>query len=528
MSVRQKLSILFYPKGSKKSNDGRIPIYVRITIDGIKDEMPAGCKVLKEDWNKKTKQVLDTDKDFKKANKTLGQIKTDLERHFDLMQAKHGTATPQLVLESYKTPINGKQQQDDKIQNLAFSETLDSIINRYVKYNKKVKKAHRFDAVPSEEKRVLLALEKEKIEKDIENLVKRANTIFDKKEHHKTLVLAINEHLLNFLQLCFSNHRSPNSLEKMIGRKHRYIEFIQYRYKKTDLALQDLEYKFITDLYNYLLTHHKANENTASKYAQCIKEVIDRSVANGWMSTNIFSLFKCQYKEPKHDWLTPEELAILQDHEFKKPILNTIRDIFVFGSYTGFSYQEIYSLGPQHLKKRNDGEIWASIDRQKTDGTESVPLLPIALSLIEQYKDHPIAIRRNRLFPVPTNQALNRGLKEIASNEELREKLSDRIIDIILKGHKSRFFFANEVTYNNGVALKTVSRLLGHKSVKTTEIYVRSNPRNISESMKMVKEKLFDENGKLKNATDKESTKINETPVISIGNPLKVAHKAAN
>ncbi|OMP74969.1 site-specific integrase [[Flexibacter] sp. ATCC 35208] len=182
----------------------------------------------------------------------------------------------------------------------------------------------------------------------------------------------------------------------------------------------------------------------------------------------------------------------------------------MFSSYTGFPYREVYNLGPHHLKHRDDGEIWATLSRQKTDEDEGVPLLPPAIMLIEKYKTHPEATRRNRLFPVPTNQEYNLGLKEII-------KILG-IDGISLKTHKARFYFANEVTYNHGVPLKTVSRLLGHQSIKTTEIYVQANTRNLSESMKMVKEKLFEK--------EKEQHTTTPAPVIEINPSLKVVHTA--
>ncbi|MEO6961511.1 MAG: Arm DNA-binding domain-containing protein, partial [Puia sp.] len=79
MNVKQKFSILFYLKRSKTSKDGRIPIYVRITIDGLKEEFSLGCKVLSRHWDKKTKTVLARDPDFKAINKKIGQVKVDIE-----------------------------------------------------------------------------------------------------------------------------------------------------------------------------------------------------------------------------------------------------------------------------------------------------------------------------------------------------------------------------------------------------------------------------------------------------------------
>ena len=521
MNFKQKLSILFYLKGCKKSIDGKVPIYIRITIDGLAEDMSLGCKVLETDWDCENKIVRPTDRLYKVLNKKIGQAKADIERHFDLMAAKNGIVTPAMLKASYRTPINGQQVKLEKVQSLAFSEKLDTLIKEYIEYCSKVAKAYQFDAVPCSAKLALLNREKSVLAKSIEDIVKEANAIFDNKGHQKTLVLAINEYLLNFLQLAFSGNRSPNSLEKMIGRKRRYLDFIAYRYKVADLPLNQLEYKFITDLFKYLLTHHGVNENTATKYCQCIKEIADRAVANGWLSTNIFSLFKCCYIEPDKKWLSMEEFEVLKAHVFKKKRLSELRHIYMFCGLTGLSYQEVYDLGPRDLIREFDGETWISKKRQKTGGDESVPLLPLALEILELYKDHPVCVRRNRLLPVPTNQTYNKGLKEIAEETG---------IPVLDHSHQMRYFFANEIAFNNGVDLKTVSAMLSHKSIKTTEIYVKPNKRNISENMKMVKQKLFNEDGSLKSekSVPQEEKQVTAVKLPDPNNSLRVAHIAKN
>jgi hypothetical protein len=141
MTTRQNLAILFFLKRSKIDSNRKIPIYVRITIDGLREQISTGFKVLDEDWDNDAKQVRSADKDHKQTNKTLAQIKADLERHFDLVQAKNGFATPVSVLESYRPPINGAQLNNEKVENLAFSQALDDLIDRYIKFCKKHKKA---------------------------------------------------------------------------------------------------------------------------------------------------------------------------------------------------------------------------------------------------------------------------------------------------------------------------------------------------------------------------------------------------
>jgi integrase len=188
-----------------------------------------------------------------------------------------------------------------------------------------------------------------------------------------------------------------------------------------------------------------------------------------------------------------EEFEHLVNYEFEKDIFNRVRDVAIFQAFTGFSYQETYAAEPADIIKGVDGQDWISKNRQKTGFDESVPLLPIVKKIIEKYKADPKCTRSGRLLPVPTNEYYNRCLKEMAGIVKTK---------VLNNTHQFRFFFANEVTFNKGVPLKTVSKMLGHRSIKTTEIYVRANKSNIAENMQMVKGKLFDKNGNLKSKTD--------------------------
>jgi integrase len=491
MNVKQNLAILFYLKRVKIDKHGKIPIYVRLTIDGVKANMSLGFRVHSDNWDSDTKTVKSGDSRHKTLNKKIGQVKADLERHFDLMQARYEVATPALVLASYKTPISGERIRQEEMENLAFSEELDAMVNSYILFTGKYSNAHKDGTVPHPMKHRLLEKQKEELNRQIEQLYQKSTGIFDKKERGKTFIMSVDEYLLNFLQLASVGQRSVNTLEKMIGRKRRFLEFLQYRYKAVDLPLQEMQYSFIEQLFNYMLVQKKVSRNTAMKYVQCVKEIMDRAVSKRWAAANPFTVFRCHYQDPHHDWLTMQELEKLLNHEFSNEKLNVIRDIFVFSSFTGLSFQEVYTLRPSDIITGIDGKKWINKNRQKTGGDETLPLLPLPLQLLEKYKGHPVSVNRNKLLPVPTNQEYNRCLKVIAGISG---------IGIVLRTHKARFFFANEVTYNNGVPLKTVSRMLGQKSVKTTEVYVRANRRNISEEMEKVEKVLFTEEGDLKTA----------------------------
>jgi integrase len=489
MYVKQNLSILFYRKRKKATTDGKAPIYVRVTIDGLDDEISLGIKVSEAHWDNENKTVSTGEPKCKEFNKIITCAKTDLQRHFDLVQAKYEIATPELVFQSYKTPLNGEKIREEKVKNLELSESIDETTDAYLRYYSKYLKATEHGRVPAPAKQILLKREKQEIDEKIEKLAKEGAKIFDNKNWVKTVVLAIDEHLLNFMQLASVGERSPNTLEKMWGRKKRYLEFLEYRYKTIDLPLDKLEYRFMDQLTTYCMVQKQVIENTAMKYAQALKEIIERSAANGWISTSPFSQFKCTYVEPHHDWLTMHELEDLRTTQFANPKLNLIKDIYVFCSYTGLAYQEVYSLSPSDIITGIDGKQWINKERQKTDGDETLPLLPLPLTLIEKYKNHPVSTRRNKIFPVPSNVEFNRCLKVIASLKDFK---------IILRTHKGRFYFANEICYANGVPLKTTGRMLGQKSIKTTEKYVRANRQAISESMENVEARLFNRDGSLK------------------------------
>jgi hypothetical protein len=128
MYVKQKFSILFYRKMKKKTRDGKVPIYVRITIDGLSDEMSTGLKILPVHWNNSTKLADSGEPAYKAFNKKIGFIKADLERHFYLMQTKHGSVTPALVKESYMTPAFGQQKHNEKEENMC-TDPLNSWTN---------------------------------------------------------------------------------------------------------------------------------------------------------------------------------------------------------------------------------------------------------------------------------------------------------------------------------------------------------------------------------------------------------------
>lgn len=459
MYVQQAVSILFMLRRSKMSSDGKCPIYARLTIDGLIDEMSTGIKVAPGEWNGDLKKVTDRNHDHKSHNKRLRQIETDLERLVDLIQAKDELATPEKVLAAYKTPVKGTRIRHEKERNEAFNKAIDETVLKYLDYNSRFEMAHEDGKVPAAPLKMRLAAEKQAVANLIAKLAAEGKIMFDDPTWEKTLVPAINEHLLNFMEIAFAKHRSPNTLEKMWGRKKRYIEFVEYRYETSDMSLNNMQYKFMDELLKYNMTQHGIIENSAMKYVQILKGILSRAASLGWFSSNIFDQFHCSYTDPHTDWLTMEEMVDLINSDFGDNHVNIVKEIFVFQSFTGLSYAELRKLGPEDIIRGVDGKLWISKNRQKTGGNETLPLPATALDILEKYKTHPLSLRRRKCLPVPCNVDYNRTLKVIMSAKGYK---------VNLRSHKARYFFANVVMFDNGVSLKTIAATLGQKTTRST------------------------------------------------------------
>lgn len=509
MLVKQRFSLLFYLKRSKQNEEGS-PIYVRITIDGLRDELSLNVRLQEQYWDVETKTVLDSCPFAKVINDKIFAVRVDLTRHFDLIQVSKGLATPQLVKAAYLSPVKGSELHRHRIQYKKFQATLVNLLDEYVHWCKYWKKLRDRVAELPHIKEVQQAREASIFKKRIESVDREAFEIYTDKKREKSLVMAIDEYIFNFLKGVHTKSRSYTTLEKWLGRRTRYISYLKYRYKENDILLSSLEFSFIGDLVNYNKLIHGVDNNTAINYAKHLKEVIKRSVSNGWLPVNLFASFSCPYTPPKAVYLNMDQFIKLKNHVFTKEYLNVIRDMYVFACYTGLSYSELFRLSPSHIIKGVGGQLWIDISRLKTGGEEPVPLLPPAVAIIEKFQTEGHRTKKHKLLPMPTNEYWNRCQKEMAA--ELK-------FEIHMHGHQTRYFFINELTYDNDVSLSAIKQMVGHKKISTTEHYLRNNKKRVSREMDVLKEKLFDEAGSLK------VEKISGLPAIGeseVDHPMRV------
>lgn len=300
-------------------------------------------------------------------------------------------------------------------------------------------------------------------------------------ERQKTLKELLDFYYSRFEEKVSSGKKARNTLESIYTTNEKLKEFVKYQYRVSDILLKDLKVSFVSNFEHFLTTKLRLSNNSAMKYIRILKRIIKFAADQEWISSNPVTQFRCSYQEPERDRLTMDEIMVIYKKEFSTERLAQVRDVFVFCCFTGFSYMDVYNLTRQHIVNGIDGGKWIVKDREKTKSTERVPLLPIPLKIIERYKNYYFCQIKNRLLPVNTNQCYNGYLKEIAILCE---------IDKHLTTHVARHTFATAVTLENDVPIETVSQMLGHKSIKTTQIYAKVTQRKISNNMRALEEKL--------------------------------------
>ncbi len=311
-------------------------------------------------------------------------------------------------------------------------------------------------------------------------MIKNAYT--GKGQEKKTLmdVFAIN---IEKLKIAVKNGKAALKTQQRLENIHRKVQaFLKKGHHLYDLPLAELKPSLGNDLKDYFSIDCNIGDNTSFKYVSIIKELLNSAVDKGWLEKNPIANYKCPYKNPHREVLTMIEIGKLMETEMPNRMVERTRDIYIFSCFTGYAYKEVDSLTKDNIVIGMDGNKWISLCRHKTDEPELVPLLPIPLEIIEKYKNDVWANANNKLLPVRSNQKYNKNLKKVAEIAGIKKHLTT---------HTARHTFATTVALEHDVPMETVSRLLGHRSIRTTQIYAKVSLKKLSNNMNDLKEKLF-------------------------------------
>ena len=270
---------------------------------------------------------------------------------------------------------------------------------------------------------------------------------------------------------------SATTLRKYELCKRHFAEFLKQKYGRTDIKLCELNYTVIHDFDLYLQTVAGQCRNTATKTMKIFKTITILGRKLGVLHHDPFANYHFHLELVDRGFLTDEEILKIVNKKLTIPRLSLVRDIFIFSCFTGLSYIDVANLTPEHLVNMDDKQ-WIMTKRQKTNVESNILLLDIPKQIIAKYNNK--TYREGKLFPVLSNQKMNAYLKEIAD-----------ICGIVknLTFHMARHTFAT-MSLSKGVPMESVSKMLGHTNIKTTQIYARITNKKIEHDMEQLAGKL--------------------------------------
>ncbi len=312
------------------------------------------------------------------------------------------------------------------------------------------------------------------------NLNSLKNEILGIREKKRMLIPIFEDHNNKVKELIGKEYSGATWLRYCTTVKHA-ADFLKWKYSSNDIEIKQINHSFITDFEFYLRTQRSCCNNTAVKYIKNFKKIVKICIANGWIDKDPFINYKSKLIEVERDYLLQDELDVIYNKQFSTTRLNQVKDIYLFSCFTGLAYIDAKKLKKDNISIGIDGNRWIFTHRQKTDTASKIPLLPIAEEIIEKYTNHPQCLNEGKLLPILSNQRMNSYLKEIADVCGINKGLTF---------HTARHTFATTVTLSNGVPIETVSKMLGHTNIKTTQHYAKILDKKVSHDMEQLKEIL--------------------------------------
>ena len=273
--------------------------------------------------------------------------------------------------------------------------------------------------------------------------------------------------------------RSKNTWYRYLATMKHLQAFLTVKYRVSDIALAELEQSFIEQFHVYLRTECNLKLTSICRYLDCLINVVKVSFNDGIMPRNPFASYRYNEPTPERAFLNEEEILTLQHAALRTKKQRMIRDLFLFSCFTGICYADLKTLAWKQFGQDTHGDWWVTGNRCKTDTQYVVKLLPAALSILERYRDG-----ADRVFAfMPHLNTVDRSLKRIAVLCGIDKKLTF---------HCARHTYATTICLMNGVSLETLSKMLGHKRITTTQTYAKVTQPMIDREVEMLKIKLAD------------------------------------
>jgi len=267
---------------------------------------------------------------------------------------------------------------------------------------------------------------------------------------------------------------SPKTVKNYEAVRNKLKLFIPDFFKHPDVNLNELTSSVIAE-FDFYMRKKGLKHNAVIKNMQNLRSVVRICLKHGWLEKDPFVYYSFRLDDTERGYLSPGELKTMEEILLPSDRLDHVRDIFIFCCYTGLAYADVSKVSKSHIEQGEDGIIWIKLNRSKTKSRSVIPLLPRAREILDKYSKYAATNPEKKLLPVISNQNLNKYLKEVAVLCGISKRMSM---------HLARHTFATTVTLGRGVDIMTVSKMLGHKNLRTTQIYSKVTELKIADDMK--------------------------------------------
>ena len=298
-------------------------------------------------------------------------------------------------------------------------------------------------------------------------------------EHRcRTLLQVFKQHNEDYEKMYEAGMKAKATLLKYQCVYRHLEEFIYQRYHVRDIALKELTPAFISDFDIFLRTEKNCCTNTVWLYLCPLRTMVSIAISNEWLSRDPFRDYEVKKEQTTRYFLTKDEIRLLMDGKLKNGKQELYRDLFVFCIFTGLSFSDMRNLSEENIRTYFDEHLWISINRQKTGVQSNIRLLDIPKKILEKYR----GLREDgKIFSVPHYMTCLYGIRAVAKRCGITKHLT---------WHMSRHTMATEICLTNGVPIETVSSILGHKNITTTQIYAKITKEKLNQDMENLSTRL--------------------------------------
>ena len=320
------------------------------------------------------------------------------------------------------------------------------------------------------------------MERDNFVTAEKVRNAFQGLEYRKhTLITLYDDFLTDYAQKVECGLKSKRTLQKYHAVYKHLKSFLQTRYHLSDIALKEIQPTFATDFETFLLTYCHLSHNTVWLYSFPVRMLMHRAVENGWLVRYPFSDYNISQQRSERVFLAKEEIRQLIDVPKLTPAQTFIRDMFLFCTFTGLAYIDLKNLCEENIVRSPlDGDVWIRTRRQKTSVEVNVKLLDIPLQILDKYSG---LSNNGYLFPIPSHVYCCNLLKTIMKKCGIEKHVT---------WHVARHTMATVVCLSNGMPIESVSSLLGHKCITSTQIYAKITNEKLGREMDALSTKLTD------------------------------------